>query len=98
MQRQVEPPSRPLWARRQRELAECFLWECFPTSPEHSRRLLALLLVVVVGVMMALLVFLVPQIAQLFKTMGMALPGQTKALLAIESISRGPDVASAQSL
>jgi type IV pilus assembly protein PilC len=43
----------------------------------------ALTLVVVVGVLMALLVFLVPQIAMLFKTMGMALPGQTRFLLAL---------------
>jgi len=65
-------------------LAETLRWEDELIS--QTRRLLmypALTLVVVVGVLMALLVFLVPQIAQLFKTMGMALPLQTRALLAV---------------
>jgi len=51
----------------------------------QTRRLLILpliTLVVVLAVLVALLVFLVPQIAQLFKTMGFALPLQTKILLA----------------
>jgi len=64
-------------------LAETLKWEDELIS--QTRRLLmypALTLVVVVGVLMALLVFLVPQIAQLFKTMGMALPTQTRVLLA----------------
>ena len=65
-------------------LAETLKWEDELIS--QTRRLLmypALTLVVVIGVLMALLVFLVPQIAQLFKTMGMALPMQTRALLAV---------------
>src|SRR5262245_60967203 len=67
-------------------LAETLRWEDELIS--QTRRLLmypALTLVVVVGVLLALLVFLVPQIAQLFKTMGMALPGQTRALLAVSA-------------
>jgi len=52
----------------------------------QTRRLLILpllTLVVVLAVMVALLIFLVPQIAKLFKTMGMALPTQTKVLIAM---------------
>ena len=52
----------------------------------QTRRLLILpllTLVVVLAVLVALLIFLVPQIAQLFKTMGLALPTQTKVLIAI---------------
>ena len=67
-------------------LAETLKWEDELIS--QTRRLLmypALTLVVVLGVLMALLVFLVPQIAQLFKTMGMALPAQTRALLAVSA-------------
>ncbi len=65
-------------------LAEQLKWEDELIS--QTRRLLMyplLTLVVVLGVLFALLVFLVPQIAQLFKTMGMALPFQTRALLAV---------------
>ena len=65
-------------------LAETLKWEDELIS--QTRRLLmypALTLVVVIGVLIALLVFLVPQIATLFKSMGMALPGQTRALLAV---------------
>src|SRR5262245_23665383 len=65
-------------------LAETLKWEDELIS--QTRRLLmypALTLVVVVAVLLVLLVFLVPQIAQMFKTMGMALPTQTRALLAI---------------
>src|SRR5688500_9137062 len=68
-------------------LAEQLKWEDELIS--QTRRLLMyplLTLVVVLGVLMALLVFLVPQIAQLFKTMGMALPFQTRALLAVSGI------------
>jgi type IV pilus assembly protein PilC len=68
-------------------LAETLKWEDELIS--QTRRLLmypALTLVVVVGVLIALLVFLVPQIGQLFKTMGMALPGQTRALLAVSDL------------
>ena len=52
----------------------------------QTRRLLILpllTLVVVLGVLVALLLILVPQIAALFKTMGLALPAQTKALIAL---------------
>jgi type IV pilus assembly protein PilC len=65
-------------------LAGTLRWEDELVS--QTRRLLmypALTLVVVVGVMIALLVFLVPQVALLFKTMGMVLPLQTKVLLAV---------------
>ena len=65
-------------------IAETLKWEDELIS--QTRRLLmypALTLVVVLGVLGALLVFLVPQIAQLFKTMGMALPLQTRMLLAV---------------
>jgi type IV pilus assembly protein PilC len=65
-------------------LAETLKWEDELIS--QTRRLLmypALTLVVVIAVLMALLVFLVPQIAVLFKTMGMQLPGQTRFLLAV---------------
>jgi type IV pilus assembly protein PilC len=52
----------------------------------QTRRLLILpllTLVVVLGVLVALLIVLVPQIAQLFKSMGLALPTQTKVLIAV---------------
>ena len=52
----------------------------------QTRRLLILpilTLVVVLGVLVVLLIVLVPQIAALFKTMGLALPGQTKLLIAV---------------
>ncbi|HSE00953.1 MAG TPA: type II secretion system F family protein [Burkholderiales bacterium] len=52
----------------------------------QTRRLMILplmTLIVVLGVLVALLIFLVPQIAQLFKTMGLALPAQTRVLIAI---------------
>src|SRR5262245_54214301 len=71
-------------------LAETLKWEDELIS--QTRRLLmypAMTLVVVLGVLVALLVFLVPQIAALFKTMGMALPGQTRALLAVSAFVTG---------
>lgn len=52
----------------------------------QTRRLLILpilTLVVVLGVLVVLLIVLVPQIAALFKTMGLALPAQTKLLIAV---------------
>jgi type IV pilus assembly protein PilC len=52
----------------------------------QTRRLLILpllTLVVVLGVLVVLLIVLVPQIASLFKTMGLALPAQTKLLIAV---------------
>jgi type IV pilus assembly protein PilC len=52
----------------------------------QTRRLLILpllTLVVVLGVLVVLLIVLVPQIASLFKTMGLALPLQTKLLIAV---------------
>jgi type IV pilus assembly protein PilC len=54
----------------------------------QTRRLLILpllTLVVVLGVLVALLLILVPQIAALFKTMGLALPTQTKVLIAVSN-------------
>jgi type IV pilus assembly protein PilC len=71
-------------------LAEQLKWEDELIS--QTRRLLmypALTLVVVLGVLLALLVFLVPQIAQLFKTMGIALPLQTRALLGVSTFVAG---------
>lgn len=67
-----------------KNLADTLKWQDELIS--QTRRLLmypALTLVVVLGVLAALLIFLVPQIAQLFKTMGLALPMQTKVLLAV---------------
>lgn len=72
-----------------KNLADTTRWQDELIS--QTRRLLmypALTLVVVLGVMAALLIFLVPQIAQLFKSMGMALPVQTRALLAISSFAK----------
>jgi type IV pilus assembly protein PilC len=54
----------------------------------QTRRLLilpALTLVVVLAVLIVLLIVLVPQIAALFKNMGLALPIQTKVLIALSS-------------
>ncbi len=70
-------------------LAETIRWQDELLS--QTRRLLmypAFTLVVVLGVMAALLIFLVPQIAQLFKSMAMELPTQTKVLLAISGFAR----------
>lgn len=70
-------------------LAETIRWQDELLS--QTRRLLmypAFTLVVVLGVMAALLIFLVPQIAQLFKSMGMALPMQTKVLLAVSGFAK----------
>src|SRR5262245_11933877 len=67
-----------------KNLAENLKW--LDELVSQTRRLLilpGLTLVVVLAVLIALLIFLVPQIAQLFKTMGMALPTQTKMLIAI---------------
>ena len=72
-----------------KNLADTIRWQDELIS--QTRRLLmypALTLVVVVAVMAALLIFLVPQIAQLFKSMGMALPMQTRALLAVSGFAR----------
>ncbi len=72
-----------------KNLADTIRWQDELVS--QTRRLLmypALTLVVVVAVMAALLIFLVPQIAQLFKSMGMALPMQTRALLAVSGVAR----------
>jgi type IV pilus assembly protein PilC len=52
----------------------------------QTRRLLILpllTLVIVLGVLVVLLIVLVPQIASMFKTMGLALPVQTKVLIAV---------------
>jgi type IV pilus assembly protein PilC len=72
-----------------KNLSESIRWQDELIS--QTRRLLmypVLTLVVVLGVMAALLIFLVPQIAQLFKSMGMELPMQTRALLAVSSIAK----------
>jgi type IV pilus assembly protein PilC len=71
-----------------KNLADAIRWQDELIS--QTRQLLmypALTLVVVLGVMAALLVFLVPQIAQLFKSMGMTLPLQTKVLLAVSGFA-----------
>lgn len=67
-----------------RNLADNLKW--LDELLSQTRRLLilpTLTLVVVLAVLVALLLFLVPQIAQLFKTMGLVLPAQTQALIAI---------------
>ena len=72
-----------------KNLAETIRWQDELLS--QTRRLLMypmFTLVVVVGVMAALLIFLVPQIAGLFKSMGMALPMQTKILLAVSEFTK----------
>jgi type IV pilus assembly protein PilC len=72
-----------------KNLADSTRWQDELIS--QTRRLLmypALTLVVVLAVMAALLIFLVPQIAQLFKSMGMELPVQTRALLAVSSFAK----------
>ncbi len=72
-----------------KNLADTIRWQDELAS--QTKQLLmypTLTLVVVLAVMMALLVFLVPQIAQLFKSMGMALPVQTRALLAVSEFAK----------
>ncbi len=72
-----------------KNLADTIRWQDELTS--QTKRLLmypALTLVVVLAVMAALLIFLVPQIAQLFKSMGMALPIQTQVLLAVSAFTK----------
>jgi type IV pilus assembly protein PilC len=67
-----------------RNLADNLRW--LDELISQTRRLLILpliTLVVVLGVLVALLIFLVPQIAQLFKTMNLALPTQTRVLIAV---------------
>jgi len=67
-----------------RNLADNLKW--LDELISQTRRLLIMplmTLVVVLGVLTALLIFLVPQIAQLFKTMGLALPTQTRVLIAV---------------
>ncbi len=54
----------------------------------QTKRLLmypALVLVVVVGVMLFMLIYLVPQVVQLLKTMGLALPIQTRVLIFVSN-------------
>jgi type IV pilus assembly protein PilC len=72
-----------------KNLADTIRWQDELIS--QTRRLLmypALTLVVVLAVMAALLIFLVPQIAQLFKSMGLALPMQTQILLVVSGFAR----------
>jgi len=67
-----------------RNLADNLKW--LDELISQTRRLLILpliTLVVVMAVLTTLLIFLVPQIAQTFKTMGLALPTQTRALIAV---------------
>jgi len=69
-----------------KNLAENLKW--LDELISETRRLMIypiITLVVVLGVLVALLIFLVPQIAQLFKTMGLTLPAQTKALIAVSN-------------
>jgi len=71
-----------------RNLADNLKW--LDEIVSQTRRLLILPLItlaVVLGVLVALLIFLVPQIAQLFKTMGLALPLQTRVLLAVSDFT-----------
>ena len=63
-------------------LANTLKWQDELAS--QTKRLLMypiFVLVVVLGVMLFLLVYLVPQVAQLLKAMGIALPAQTRALI-----------------
>ena len=72
-----------------KNLADTIRWQDELIS--QTRRLLmypALTLVVVLGVLAALLIFLVPQIAQLFKSMAMELPLQTRVLLVLSDVAR----------
>jgi type IV pilus assembly protein PilC len=67
-----------------RNLADNLKW--LDELISQTRRLMIypiLTLVVVLGVLVALLIVLVPQIAALFKTMGLVLPAQTKILIAV---------------
>ena len=47
----------------------------------------AMVLVVVAGVLLFMLNYLVPQVAQLLKTMGLVLPAQTRALIAVSDFT-----------
>ncbi len=67
-----------------RNLADNLKWVDELVSQTRRLLILPLLtLVVVLGVLVALLLILVPQIASLFKTMGLALPTQTRMLIAL---------------
>lgn len=67
-----------------KNLADNLKWLDELISQTRQLMILPLItLIVVLGVLIALLIFLVPQIAQLFKTMGLALPTQTRVLIAI---------------
>lgn len=73
-----------------RNLADNLKW--LDELISQTRRLLilpGLTLVVVLAVLFALLMFLVPQIAALFKAMGLALPAQTKVLIAVSGFLTG---------
>ena len=57
----------------------------------QTRKLLiypAMVLVVVLGVVMFLLIYLVPQVVTLLKTMGLQLPLQTRILIALSELRR----------
>jgi type IV pilus assembly protein PilC len=67
-------------------LGETLKWQDELAS--QTKRLLmypALVLVVVAGVSLFLLLYLVPQVVSLLKTMGLALPLQTRMLIAVSS-------------
>ena len=56
----------------------------------HTRRLLiypALVFVVVIGVVIFLLIYLVPKIVSLIKSMGLELPFQTRVLIALSNVT-----------
>jgi type IV pilus assembly protein PilC len=70
-----------------KSLADSLKWQDELAS--QTKRLLiypSMVLVVVLGVMTFLLIYLVPQVAGLLKTMGLALPIQTKVLIFLSGI------------
>jgi type IV pilus assembly protein PilC len=69
-----------------KNLADNIRWQDELISQTRRLMILPLMtLVVVLGVLVALLIVLVPQIAGLFKTMGLALPMQTRMLIGVSN-------------
>lgn len=71
-------------------LAESLKWQDELAS--QTRRLLiypAMVMLVVTGVVLFLLIYLVPQVTQLLKTMGIALPFQTRVLISASNLVIG---------
>jgi type IV pilus assembly protein PilC len=69
------------------QLAESLKWQDELAS--QTKRLLiypAMVLIVVIGVVLFLLIYLVPQVTGLLKTMGVALPIQTRVLIATSNV------------